>query len=89
MPSLAPLVERFPRQELAIHRLYGRDAGFRALCGDHELALAALRHWEAAGVKDRVREYRQLVAELEAEIGALLGCTGPGNRSVKPGDDVE
>ena len=78
MPSLASLVERFPRQELAIRRLHGRDAGFRALCGDRELALAALRHWEAAGVEDRAREYRELLAEIEAEIGALLGCTGPG-----------
>jgi len=78
MPSLASLVERFPRQELAIRRLHGRDAGFRALCGDRELALAAHRHWEAAGVEDRAREYRELLAEIEAEIGALLGCTGPG-----------
>jgi hypothetical protein len=84
MPSLASLVERFPRQELAIRRLHGRDAGFRALCGDHELALAALRHWEAAGADDRACEYRALLAEIEAEIGERLGCTGP-VQSVKPG----
>ena len=72
MRTLASLAERFPQHELAIHRLHGRSAEFRAICGDHEMALAALRRWEAAGVDERIREYRELVAEIEAEIGDLL-----------------
>ena len=80
MPALSSLIERFPRHELAIHRLYSRDAAFRAICGDHEMALAALHRWVAAGVDDRVREYRELVAEIETEIGALLERSACGPR---------
>jgi hypothetical protein len=79
MAELASLVGRFPRHELAIHRLYAHNSEFKAICTDHEEAVAALRHWErTCGASDpRVLEYRQLVRELELEIAAIIdGGTG-------------
>jgi hypothetical protein len=68
------VVARFPDRELEIHRLYARDERFREICEDYEDASKALRHWEAAGSSGEAKaeDYRQIVAELEAEALAFL-----------------
>ncbi len=70
--------ERFPGQELAIHRLCVRDARFMGICEDYDEAIAALHRWESAGASraDRVEEYREFVADLESEIETALAAEG-------------
>jgi hypothetical protein len=46
--EIEPVACRFPKHELAIHRLYSRDATFRSICDDYSEALYALRYWQAA-----------------------------------------
>jgi hypothetical protein len=69
------VLSRFPRDELAIHRLYAHDGAFRAICDDYEEAVAALRHWEAAD-EAKAQDFRQLASEIEAEIAAFLDEPG-------------
>lgn len=77
MQGVSTLVTRFPQHELAIHRLWARDEGFREVCADYEAALAALRHWECLeSAHLRAREYRLLVTELEEEIMEIVGGKG-------------
>ena len=78
MPQITAVVSRFPRHELAIRRLYTRDATFREICADYDEALRALQYWQsAAGSSDpRVEQYRELVNELETEILGLLEASG-------------
>lgn len=73
------VLSRFPDAELAIHRLYARDATFRGICDDYEEAVAALDHWRDDAA--RSDDFRRLAAEIEAEIADLLergaGSGGP------------
>ncbi len=74
MPKADPIVSRFPRHELTIHRLLARDPGFRSVCDDYDEALQALSHWaefETAG-SPRIAGYRELVTDLETEIERLI-----------------
>jgi hypothetical protein len=86
MPELSAVVRRFPMHELALNRLYARDADFRGLCDDHATALGAIRHWEARGpdFAARVEEYRQLLVEIEAEIEAAIVASEPPGRGYVP-----
>jgi hypothetical protein len=73
------LARRFPQHASAIRRLQTRDPDFRSICDDYGEAQRALQHWEAAGqaAPARVAEYRQILAELEAEALAILqACEG-------------
>lgn len=71
----ASLAACFPGRELEIHRLQTQDADFRGICDDYDEALTALRRWEGAERDDaRAEEYRQLTAELAAEILSILDC---------------
>jgi hypothetical protein len=74
VPQTTALVSRFPRHELAIRRLYARDAAFREICEDYSEALRALRYWQTAASSSdpRIEQYRELVSELESEISNLL-----------------
>lgn len=52
---------------------------FGSLCEDYAAAVTALRAWEVSAdpkAPARVREYRELVAELEAEILGQLQVGG-------------
>ena len=55
-------------------QLRARDPSFRSICDDYVDAQRALKHWQAAGqaAPERVAEYRQILAELEAEALAIL-----------------
>jgi uncharacterized protein YdcH (DUF465 family) len=72
--EIEALASRFPQHASSIRRLQARDPGFRSICDDYGEAQRALKHWETAGqaVPERVAEYRQIVAELEAEALDIL-----------------
>jgi hypothetical protein len=74
MPSLAPLVQAFAGEELAIRRLYRRDATFRAICDDYCDAHVALTRWRSAGPGGRAtaEDFHVIVTELAAEIAGHL-----------------
>ena len=74
VPQITAVVSRFPRHELAIRRLYSRDATFREICEDYDEALRALRYWQSAASSSdpRIEQYRELVNELEEEISNVL-----------------
>jgi hypothetical protein len=77
--EIRPLARRFPQHASKIRRLQARDPDFRSICDDYDDAQRALKHWEAAGqaAPERVAEYRQILAELEAEALAILeACEG-------------
>ena len=79
--NLRSILTLLPLRELEIRRCCERDAVFRAICADYEEAAAAFRHWvEVEGEQDpRVREYGQLVTELEDEILARLDAERDGD----------
>jgi hypothetical protein len=87
LPRVAHLLARFPERELAIRRLFARDARFKEVCEDYEDASKALRHWEAAGSSGEAKaeDYRRIVAELEADVLAYLD-EAPANRPPTPDD---
>ena len=68
------LARRLPQHAATIRRLQGRDPNFRAICDDYGEALHALAYWQraASSSPQKVREYRQVMAELEAEALAIL-----------------
>jgi hypothetical protein len=70
------LARRFPERAWRIGRLQAEDASFRAICEDYDEARRALAYWLAAGRagETRAEEYRQIVAELEAEASAALSA---------------
>ena len=74
------ILERFPdKRHLLSHRM-ATDHEFYALCQDHEICVEALKHWATSDkpeATDRLREYRALVRELEAEIMDDLKSSAP------------
>jgi hypothetical protein len=73
--SLTHVLERFPDHWQEITELLRTSAAFGSLCEDYAIAVTALRAWELSAhpkAPARVTEYRELVAELEAEILAQL-----------------
>jgi len=72
MPTAA--LARFPDRELEMRRLHAQDADFREVCEDYEDAMNALQYWQAPGHSDKAKAegYRQLVADFEAELLAML-----------------
>ena len=70
MKKLKAAIAGFPGRELAIRRLYFRDADFRAVCEDYFDAMEARRRWQ--GVDSRAAEYCEIIIELEHEIRTFL-----------------
>ncbi|WP_424753262.1 hypothetical protein [Methylobacterium sp.] len=66
----AHILSRFPADELAIHRLYARDAAFRGICSDYEEAIAAIAYWRDDPM--RVEDFRRLATEIEEELAEFL-----------------
>jgi len=76
------IVIRFPQLELQIRRRCSHDPRFASVCRDYGEAASALRHWRQQAAGDRrVREYEQILAELEAEVLAALGGRSAAARS--------
>jgi hypothetical protein len=67
MGALEALIAKIPEQAWTIRRLQMRDAEFRSLCEDYDMALQALEHWQSVGgpAHARVDEYRQFAKELQ------------------------
>ena len=67
---------RFSGQAGAIRSRMKVDPSFRELCQDFEAAAAALDYWQAPSRRSaqRIKDYRDLVSELEMEIEAALGA---------------
>lgn len=77
--SASHVLERFPDHWQEITELLRTSDAFGFLCEDYAVAVTALRAWEvSADPKAPVREaeYRNLVAELEAEILGQLQVRG-------------
>ncbi|WP_026381488.1 hypothetical protein [Afifella pfennigii] len=69
-------VARWPEREFQIRRRCARDEDFRAIVSDYDQACAALAHWRQAAEanSEKIREYEEIVKELEAEILERLAC---------------
>ena len=72
--EIGSLARRFPQYQATIRRLRACDPNFCSICADHRDVLRALEHWEAASPEapGMVAEYRQSLAELEAEALEIL-----------------
>lgn len=58
-----------------IRRLFLADPTFRSVCEDYRLAaeaLTAFRRRPDAATRPEIEDYRRVMAELEAEIAALV-----------------
>jgi hypothetical protein len=69
------ILGRFTELKAEVQQAALRDARFRALCEDYESAAEALEFWTSSTDPRRpqmIREYRDLMAELETEIFALV-----------------
>jgi hypothetical protein len=73
--GLLAAIAHYPDRGRAIQEFAGRDDEFCSLCGDLADAEAALKGWERSTSQvreERCTEYRELIGELAAEIGAML-----------------
>ena len=72
--EILSIVARFPQREFEIRRRCMDDADFRSICANYEEAAAALRHWQKVAREGdrRVKDYTDIVGELETEILAQL-----------------
>ncbi len=87
MQSLSGLLERFPAREFEIHRLCARDAEFRSVCEDYEVALKALRHWERVENNAvRADEYREIADEIADELTVRLDTASASLRAPETTD---
>jgi hypothetical protein len=76
------ILGRFVELKSEVQQAALRDARFRGLCEDYEAAAEALEFWTQSTDPRRpqmMREYRDLMAELEAEIFALVRGAGHDN----------
>jgi len=70
MSDLETVIRRFPLQELSIRRLYVRMPEFRSLCDDYATARCALERWQSD--EGKVRDFQQLIDEIETEINEFI-----------------
>jgi hypothetical protein len=74
--DLEQALQRFPADAAVIRRLFLADPCFRSVCEDYRLAseaLAGFRRRPDAETRPEIEEYCRVMAELEAEIAALVG----------------
>lgn len=73
------MTERWPDRAFSIRRRMKSDACFREIIGDYEVARHALRHWYAQDPPgtQRIKDYEQIVRDLEEEIEAHLSLPVP------------
>ena len=73
--AISAAVRRFPRFELAIHRLMDRSESFRDMCeelAEAELALSRVDQFPPAVREARRAEWQELVDRLVGEVGDVL-----------------
>ena len=68
--EILSIVARFPQREFEIRRRCMDDADFKSICANYVEAAAALRHWQKVAKEgdQRVKDYTDIVGELETEI---------------------
>lgn len=69
--ALGCVVGRHPHHEGVISSLYRTDPTFRSLCEDYCECLQSLARWTSEAGEDAAvyqQDYRELLAELEADI---------------------
>jgi hypothetical protein len=74
MRKIKTLVKRYPRHELAIHRLHLRDVAFRTICIDYDDAQRWLEYWRSRATPSarKIRLFRQILMELEADLLGMI-----------------
>ena len=79
MDAIEALVSSMPASADRIRQRFWRDPEFRTVCEDYRDALQTLATLDPSqhGDAGRAEEYRQLVAELLAEAGAMLTEEAP------------
>ena len=79
--SWLPSFNAFQTRNWCCGACYARDPDFRELSEHYDAAFAALHRFEApeTASAERAAEYRRIVAELEAEIAAILAANEPPN----------
>ncbi len=78
--GLARALARFPEAAGRLRRLALSSRGFREICEEYALAQQSLARFEArpdAAERPEIGDFRMVIAELEDEIGRLLGEEGP------------
>jgi hypothetical protein len=73
--DLEQALQRFPGDSAAIRQLFLADPTFRGVCEDYRLAaeaLAGFRDRPDAATRPEIADYCRVMAELEAEIAALV-----------------
>ena len=79
--GLAQAVARFPEAAVTLRGMALVDSAFREICEEYALARESLARFEArsdAAERPEVGDFRSVIAELEGEIGRMLGNAGPG-----------
>mgnify|MGYP006309089915 CR=1 FL=1 len=69
------VVRSFPGRGDDIKRLFRENENFHTLCEDYELCAEALKRWNESASKAapaRIREYAELLEDLESEIRKSL-----------------
>ena len=67
--------EQIPDEKHTINLFLAEDSEFLALCEDHDACVDAFQYWaqsKAPEAKTRVKEYHNLVRELQEEIMQVL-----------------
>ena len=75
------VLRKFGEKSEIIAHLMEEDGEFHALCEDYDACVDALRYWAKSKepeAETRLNEYRNLVRELEDEIGEVLAASEPG-----------
>jgi len=74
--TLALIKRRFPGRDERVERIFREDPSFRTLCRDYHdcrATLERLRGHDSASVRNRRREYAELLEELDREIRTWIG----------------
>ena len=69
------LLDRFPSHREIIRHLFKRDKTFQTLCSDYQRCSKALHHWNKSDLQEasqRMKEYDDLLSELESEILEII-----------------
>jgi hypothetical protein len=73
--GLSLIMDRFPEERQALHRLFQESLSFQSLCNDYWECLAALQNWQQSTSEEALAwrdEYANLLLELEQEVRQYL-----------------
>ena len=73
--GLSLIMNRFPEERQALHRLFQESLSFQSLCDDYQECLAELQNWQQSTAEEAPAwgdEYAHLLLELEQEVRQYL-----------------